>query len=321
MADHTDSAAPPGLDAPGLDGPGHGGSATFDRRGFLRLGGFTVTAAAVLAACGSDEGAGPEGITEAGTSPALAAPPSGIVTDSTLLRTATSLHYNAMDVVDEVLALGVVSAEMASVAEAYRLLLDEQAATLAEATGSIGGTPFEERNPTVDARIVQPAVTLLGASQTVAGDAERLLHATASLATSTHQAIVPMLSQPALRAAAMQIGSVHARVTSVMARVISPANTVTTEDFAVAAPAEAAAADTTTTVETGLPSTADAAPTTAGGATGPVDIPVFQVPSAFGGLAPIQIVLGDATKFDGPTKRTIVNIETPSLNSLIYDDA
>ena len=98
MVDRTDD-----FDAPSF----------IDRRGFLRLGGFTVAATAVLAACGSDEGAGPEEITQAGSAPPEAEAPSGVITDSTLLRTATSLHYNAMDVIDTVLALGVVSAEMA----------------------------------------------------------------------------------------------------------------------------------------------------------------------------------------------------------------
>ncbi|MGD9702135.1 MAG: hypothetical protein AB7Q42_06480 [Acidimicrobiia bacterium] len=306
MVDRTDD-----IDAPSF----------LDRRGFLRLSGFTVAVTAVLAACGSDEGAGPEGITEAGSAPPLAEAPSGIITDGTLLRTATSLHYNAMDVIDAVLDLGVVSAEISAAAEAYKVLLQDQADALAEATTSIDVQPFEEKNPVVDTRVIKPALALLDVSQTTGADAERLLHAVASLATATHQGIVPSLSRPELRATVMQVGAVHARVATVLARIISPENTVTLEDLATAAP-EAAAAATSTTVETGLPSTApDAAPTTAAAAAGPADLPVYQVPSAFGSLAPVQIVLGDATKVDGPTKRTQLNIETPSLNSLMYDDA
>ena len=306
MVDRTDD-----IDAPPF----------LDRRGFLRLSGFTVVTTAVLAACGSNEGAGPEEITQAGSAPAAAEAPSGVVSDSTLLRTATSLHYNAMDVVDTVLALDVVSAEMASAAESYKVLLQEQADALAESTTGSGGQPFEEKNPVVEARVIEPAVALLEVSQTPDSDAERLLHAVASLAVSTLQGMVPTLSSPELRSTVMQIGAVHARVATVFARIISPENIVTLDDFATAAPAAAAAASTTT-VETGLPTTvggAAAAPEAA--AAGPADIPVYQVPSAFGSLAPVQIVLGDVNELDGPTKRVQFNIETPSLNSLMYEDA
>ena len=305
MVDRTDD-----FDAPSF----------LDRRGFLRLGGFTVAATAVLAACGSDEGAGPEEITQAGSAPPGAETPSGVVTDSTLLRTATSLHYNAMEVVDTVLGLGVVSAEMASAAESYKVLLQEQADALAETTTSIGGEAFEEKNPVLEARVIQPAVALLEVSQTPDSDAEHLLHAVASLAVATLQGMVPTLSSPELRSTVMQIGAVHARVATVFARIISPENIVTLDDFATAAPAAAAAASTTT-VATGLPTTVGGAAAAPEAAVGPSDIPVYQVPSAFGSLAPVQIVLGDVNEPDGPTKRVQLNIETPSLNSLMYDDA
>jgi hypothetical protein len=106
----------------------------------------------------------------------------------------------------------------------------------------------------------------------------------------------------------------------VFARIISPENIVTLDDFATAAPAAAAAASTTT-VETGLPTTVGGAAAAPEAAAGPADIPVYQVPSAFGSLAPVQIVLGDVNELDGPTKRVQLNIETPSLNSLMYEDA
>jgi hypothetical protein len=304
MVDRTDD-----FDAPSF----------IDRRGFLRLGGFTVATAAVLAACGSDEGAGPEEITQAGSSPTGAEAPSGVVTDSTLLRTATSLHYNALDVIDTVLAHGIVGAEMAIAAESYKPLLHEQADALAAATAEIGGQPFEEKNPVFDTRVIQPAYTLLGVSQTEETDTERFLHAIASLLVETMQGMVPALSRPDLRGLVMRIGAVHARVSTVFARIISPENIVTPDEFATAAPAAAAEASTTT-LATGLPTTAGGTATTTAAATVLADNPVYQVPSAFGLLAPVQIVLGDATKLDGPTKRVQISMETPSLNTLIYDE-
>lgn len=288
------------------------------RRGFLRIGGFTVAGAALLAACGEEnQGVGPQGITQAGTTPPSAAPPSGVVTDSTLLRTSTALHYNVMDVVDAALAMNI-DPDVAAAAEEYRALLEQQAGVLAEATVAAGGEPFEQKNPVFDARVVQPALALIDVSQTPEADAELLVHAMATLLSSTLQGQVPDLTQPALRATVAGSSAVHAQAATVFARIISPDNVVPASEVAVAAPELVA---TTTTVDTGLPTTVAATETTAAASAGPADIPIYQVPSAFGSLAPVQIVLGDATQIEGDQKRTVVNIETPSLNSYVYDDA
>ena len=296
------------------------GRSTFDRRGFLRVGGAGVTLAALLAACGSDEGAGPEGITEAGTTPTTAARPSGIISDSTLMRTATSVHYNGIDLIDAIVGFGVISAEMTAAVEQYRVLLQEQADLLAEATSGIGGTPFTQANPVVDERVILPALALLDVSQTKAADSENFLQAFAQYEAETVQQFVPSLSQPALRATLMDVGAVHNRVAAVLARIISPENIVTPQDVAVAAPASAAA-ETTTTVETGQPTTVVGETTTTplGGAV--EDVPVYQVPSAFGLLAPIRVTLGDVNKVEGDDKRAVYLLETPSLNSFMYEGA
>ena len=75
---------------------------------------------------------------------------------------------------------------------------------------------------------------------------------------------------------------------------------------------------TATTVAAGLPSTSVAATATSAAAdAGIADVVVYMVPSAFGALSPTQVVLGKAGVEDA-TKRQQVNIETPSLNSMVY---
>lgn len=300
MVDRTDETAAP---------------SPIGRRGFLRLGGFTVAGAAVLAACGENTGAGPDGITQAGTAAPGAEPPSGIVTDTTLLRTATSLHHNALDIVDAAVALDI-KPEVAAAAEEYRALLQQQAGVLATATTDAGGEAFEEKNPVFDARVVQPVLALLKVSQTPAADAERLLNAFATLLSSTLQGQVPDLTQPELRVTAATGSALHAQAAAVFARTIAPDSVVSTADQQVAAPE---VGDTTTSVDTGLPTTVGGSETTDAAAAGPADLPIYQVPSAFGPLAPVQIVLGDATQVEGDEKRAVVNLETPSLNSYMYD--
>ena len=278
-----------------------------DRRTVLRLGGMSVALGAVLAACGAGEnggttGVGPEGIPQIGTAPPLQAERSTAISDGRLLRTATSMHYNGIDAIDRVLALGFVSYEVAGAARGYRGLLQQQADALAAATTSVGAKPYEQKNAAIDENIVTKALDLINVGATKADDASRFLHAFATLAAETHQSFVPLLTTPELRSAAMQIGAVHHRVSALLARLISPENVVNTDGITIAVPT------TETTVA-------------ADGATsaGPTPVPVYQIPGAFGPLGAVQIVLGQLG-VDTDLKRTQLNIETPSLNSLVADD-
>lgn len=289
----------------------------FDRRSFLRVGGTTIALSAIVAACaGSEEGAGPEGIASAGTRPPLATAPTQTVDDIVLLRTATSLHYNAMDVVDAVSGIAGVDPAILDAAAAYKTMLQVQADALAAATTEAGGEAYEQSNPFVHDRIVAPASTLLAAGDDVPADAARLLHAVASLAAATHQAFVAQFTAKALRQAAMSIGSVHAQVASALAHIITPENYVSAEAIAAAEPAGVPEA-TATTVAAGLPTTSAAPVETTAAVAGIPDVPVYMVPSAFGTLSAVQVVLGKPG-VDDETKRAQLNIETPSLNSMIY---
>ncbi len=287
-----------------------------DRRQFLRIGGSVVALSAIVAACGTDEGVGPEGVASAGSAAPLATVNSQPVTDVVLLRTATSLHYNAIDIVDKVMSVDGLDGEIAAAADLYRGLLQEQADALAEATTDAGGQPFEQSNPVVASRIVGPAATLLDASETMASDAARLLHATADLAAATHQAFVALLAEPALRMAAMSIGATHAKVASALAGLISPENLTTADEISVAEPA-GLDESTDTTVDAGLPTTSVAAPATTQESSGVPDVEVYVIPSAFGALSAVQVVLG-RNGVEDDTKRRQLNLETPSLNSLVY---
>ncbi len=279
-----------------------------DRRTVLRLGGMSVALGAVLAACGAGEnggttGVGPEGIPPIGTAPPLKPEGSKVISDARLLRTATSMHYNGIDAIDQVLALGFVSYDAADAARGYRGLLQQQADALAAATTAIGAKPYEQKNSAIDTNIVGKAMELIKASATIGDDATRFLHAFATLAAETHQSFVPLLTTPELRGVAMQIGAVHHRVSALLARLISPENVVNVEGITITAPVT----ETTVNEE-------------AAAAAGPALVPVYQIPGAFGPLGPVQIVLGKLG-VDDELKRAQLNIETPSLNSLVADEA
>ena len=279
-----------------------------DRRTVLRLGGMSVALGAVLAACGAGEnggttGVGPEGIPQIGTAPPLKAEGSKVISDARLLRTATSMHYNGIDAIDRVLALGFVSYDVAGAARGYRGLLQQQADALAAATTAAGAKPYEQRNAAIDENIVTKALDLINVSATKGDDASRFLHAFATLAAETHQSFVPLLTTPELRGAAMQIGAVHHRVSALLARLISPENLVNVDGITIAAPI----------TETTVAAEGDTA-------AGPAPTPVYQIPGAYGPLGAVQVVLGKLG-VDDDFKRTQLNIETPSLNSLVADEA
>ncbi len=288
----------------------------FDRRSFLRLGGSAVALSAVVAACGSDDGAGPSNLIPVqGTRPPLATAGTPTVDNAVLLRTLGSLHHNATDVIAAVSAVGGLDRGVAALADTYTGLLTEQAKDIASMTDEAGGKPFSTSNPAVDERVVQPALKLLGVSETKAADAARLLYAFSQLLAETHQAFVPTLTVPKLRSEVMSIGAVHSRMAAAIAAAISPENMVSAQELKAAVGDEPAAAETT--VAAGLPSTSAAAPPSTTASSGPADVELFVVPSAFGALSAVQVVLGKAGAED-TTKRQQLNIETPSLDSFAY---
>ena len=106
-----------------------------------------------------------------------------------------------------------------------------------------------------------------------------------------------------------------------MANAITPENIVSEATIAAASPSDPVET-TTTSGAAGLPSTTEAPTTSAadgGGGGATADIPVYVVPATFGQLGAVQVVLGNAND-TGADKRTVINIETPSLNSFVYND-
>lgn len=193
---------------------------TADRRGFLRIGGMTVAASAILVACGSDPGGD-----VAQTGGTLAEeltplePEIGQALDIDLLLTATSLEALAVAAYDTVLDGGVLTdSTLVSVATLFRDQHLEHQGALAEATRGLGATPYTEPNPYLDANVLQPAVAGLGALEgaeltTAVLDLAYLLENTA---TQTYAWATSLLSTSELRQAAMGIGGVEARHVTVL---------------------------------------------------------------------------------------------------------
>jgi rubrerythrin len=269
-------------------------TSAYNRRRFLQTGGFAIATATLLAACGTDSPSG-GGIPRIGNIPPTTALPEGIVSDEVLLRTATSLEFNAIETYDKVLELGLFTGEtaaLASVVKRFRADHQAHAKALSEVITSMKGEPFECANEQITKLYINPALTLIlgdeatgvAASDNVLNDVLTLALGLESLAGATYQYYVSLISQPKLRSAAMGIADQEVRHAVVLAQALNPGiNGI----------------GPSTNPDTGKAN-------------------VAAVPGAFGSLSTINVVIGKANEAGN---KTTLNFETPSLNSMAYDYA
>lgn len=262
-----------------------------NRRKFLQSGGLALASAAILAACGKSDKVATT-YPRIGDSPTTTALPDGTVNDFVLLRTASSLEWCAIDAYTAAAGLGLLPAAATSVVKRFQADHKAHASALSDVIKKAGGEPFECANERINELYIAPAVELItgnadkgiDASDTPADDLLVLAHGLENLAAATYQYYVSMISQPALRAAAMTIGQDEARHAAVLAQAILP-------DGKGIAPS--------TNETTGKANPA-------------------AVPGAFGSLAAVTFAIGKTS--DAGTK-TQLSFDTPSLNSMAYEYA
>ena len=251
----------------------------FSRRTLLRTSGITLTAGVLLAACSKKISTG--SLPRIGESPTTTMMPEGLVTDEVLLRTAMSVEYNAIDTYATVIDAKIFKTGTNDILKRFSEDHAAHADALSGLIKQLNGSPYNKANPNVTSLYINPALELVTASDDPVTDALVLAHALETLAAETYQAFVVMLADPALRSAAMSIADQEARHTVVLAQAIRPG-------LAGLVPG---------TNDSGKPL-------------------VAAIPSAFGSLSTIPIAIGKPN--ESGNKTTLV-LETPSLNSFIYD--
>ena len=261
------------------------------RRRFLTVGGLSVAAAAVLAACGKKSARPPTPIT--GDSPSTSAFPTRVISDVVLLRTASSLEHNAIAVYDTV--AGQLSGAGGDLAKLFADHHRAHAEALQKATKDLGGEPYTQPNPVVDAAIIQPGIAAAKSATEILAFA----HALESVAAHTYQLVVPQLSVPALRKTAMSIGAVEARHAALLAKALGAAPVAGLDKLPGATP---------TTTTTAAPAVKGAAPAAT------VEKPVyFQVPGAFEPLLATKVLLTGTGE-----KPVLLAIDPLGPNSYMY---
>jgi rubrerythrin len=303
--------------------------ALFGRREALRIGGFSVAAAAVISACG-DFQRGEVG--RVGNVPTTIKLPDAVVTNVTLLRTASSLEHSVISVYSQVIGNNdLLDPKLADMAKRFMDDHAGHASVFEQLTTAAGGTPWTCGNPKIDDVVINPIIKRItkGADATATAkaiapsddprrDVLNFAHGLEALAGATYQALVGLFSEPSLRADAMRIGAREARHAALLALTINtarPDGWINLGDANSASPSAAPiTVAPTTTVQNianpvGGPAPAPVVPQT--------EIPsVTAIPSQFGGLSAIQLVVG---KGDENGTRLKMNLETPSLNSFVFE--
>lgn len=179
-----------------------------NRRRFLQIGGTSVLAGAVLAACGSDDKKDSSGGATGGDSS------KGTANDLAILRTASSLEHVAIDVyqkaIDNASALGI-TAGVADVAKLFQAQHKDHAGFFEGATKQLGGDAFTTANPAVMESLSARIAALKNQN-----DVLMLARDLENVAAATYQSTVGAFDNLGLNAKAMSVGGVEARHAAVL---------------------------------------------------------------------------------------------------------
>ena len=304
----------------------------FGRRDMLRIGGFGVATAAVITACGAENGE----VGRVGSVSTTVPLPDAVVSNVTLLRTASSLEHSIINVYSQ--TIGNSDLLDPSMDDLFQRYLDDHTAhaTLFESlTTGAGGTPWTCGNPKFDDVVVQPVLdriikgvpaTSVAAEIPPSDDPRRdilnFAHGLEAMAGGNCQMFVVLYSDPSLRASSMTVGANESRHAALLAFTINPDRPGGWVNFSDAVNAEPASPPTTsiapsTTLQNIANAPGAAVPSDTEPAVPQTEIPtVTAVPSQFGGLGAVQIVVGAG---DENGTRLKVNLETLSLNSFVYE--
>lgn len=179
------------------------------RRQAFKIGGLTVSLAALVAACGEVSGDTTPG--RVGNAPKVEALPEYKVTDAVLLRTASSLENTAIYVYEQARGLGVFEGDMATLVERLVANHEATAARMGELTEAAGGSAWTSTNPWLMDRAIEPMLATIIASDDPGRDVINLAITLENMASATHQTLTSLLSATDQRIAVANASTQEAR--------------------------------------------------------------------------------------------------------------
>jgi rubrerythrin len=257
------------------------------RREVIHGGGMLLALGAIGAACASDEAGGDPGrigfAPPPPTLPEVEDPPN----DVTLLRTAQSMEYAALELYEALIATGTLNADEAALFD--RIVQDHtrHADEMGQLITAAGGQEFPCPNTFIMDRSVEPVLSAMEGSDALRRDVLNTAWAFESNFGASYQSLVKQLDGLELRtAAAFHAGEEHRHAT-VLARIINPDQTFSPTFF-------------------GTPESKDA-----DGFVVP-----YAIPSVFGKVSSIELVVG-AVSEEG--SRFSIQLQTPAQNTFAYE--
>lgn len=257
------------------------------RRQVFKIGGMTVSLAALVAACGEDR-SGDTAPGRVGNAPTVPVLPDYAVNDAVLLRTASSLENTAVFVYETAEGLGVLGDEVppliAQIVQNHR----DTSALMGELTEAAGGQAWTGTNPWMMDRMIEPMIALIADSDDPARDVVNLAITLENIASATHQSLTTLMTTQEQRLAVAGASVQEAR----------HAAAIVLDNFGIAR---------------------RASPVLTGGEVVNVNsiIPRYAVESKFGVTAQQEIYVGQAD--ENGVRRSFL-VPTPAANSFIYEE-
>jgi hypothetical protein len=303
---------------------------SFDRRGLFRIGGLTVTAAALMAACGKNPAGEVGRVGDGPTTPTL---PGADVNNGIYLRTMASIETSIATAYDRMVKSGVLAkssstlpnlGDQTDMVKAFADHHRSAATAFNKLAVTAGATEWTCGNSHLDDAFLTPifdrvekgaaasdVAKAIEPSEDATRDMINLVVTLENLSAESCQALVALVTEAQFRAEPMKFGVRSARQAALAALKVAPGAYVDSTDASAAQPGVTTTTEAATTT-TAAPSGSTAPPP-------PTEIPLpVAIPSTFGGLAPIVYIGGHG---DENGVRLKLNFETPSLNSYEYASA
>jgi len=261
----------------------------YGRRDALKLGGLTISAAALVAACGDDR-TGDTAPGRVGYAPPIEELEDYPIDDAVLLRTASSLELTAIAVYEAVLGTGLLDSELTALVD--RLIEDHQAIAdeMGELTESVGGVAWECTNPWYMDRTVAPLLAAVLDSDNPLRDILNTAVVLENIAAATHQTLTIELEDADAAAATIAAATLESRHSAfIVAAARGPEGYVS--------PLIDGAGDSPTD-DDGVPLK-------------------YSITTRFGSTGQVELVAGAPD--ENGVRQTFI-IQTPSLNSWIYNE-
>jgi hypothetical protein len=258
------------------------------RRDVLKIGGLTLSLAAIVAACGDDiSGSTDPG--RIGIAPPITEPPDYPVDDAVLFRTGSSIEQTTILLYEAILDLGVLDEAgttlVGQLLESHRAL-DK---VMGELTVAAGGEVWPCTNPWFNDRYLVPITDAIKASDNQIRDIYNVAVSFENLGAATYQQYSVQVTKPEQRVAVVNAAALDSRQSAVLVIAVEGSD-------GYVSPAIDG-------LEVGTD--ADGVPLQ------------YAIPWRFGSVAQFELIVGPPNE-EG-TREDFV-IQTPSLNSYIYNE-